>query len=388
MYFTQEDYKKIESWLLKNSVKDSDFQEAFSLKGKETVVVTQDGHNRKITVEDLSSELIKLGVSGFVNVSENFDVFGINLEEAIVLIPLTSRKRGIVITFYNTQGYWELYQFSGALNQWNNITLWKEIGKGTDTNNLATKEELNAKQDTISDLEAIRSGAALGATAIQSVKTINGQSVEGEGNITIEGGGSNITVDSKLSDTSENPVQNKVIYENLYGMNQQYIQMYEEQNRIFTNAINNVNTELLNKVDYITGKQLSTEDFTTALKTKLEGLNNYDDTSIQNAVNSLTTQINTLVSGDASTAIESFNEIIAFLNGVEDSESLDSIIAAIEQQIAGKQDKLVSGTNIKTINGESILGEGNITIKGGGVSEEYVNNAIASAITNTLNTAV
>ena len=33
--------------------------------------------------------------------------------------------------------------------------------------------------------------------------------------------------------------------------------------------------------------------------------------------------------------------------------------------IATKQDKLVSGTNIKTINGESILGSGNITINGG-----------------------
>ena len=33
--------------------------------------------------------------------------------------------------------------------------------------------------------------------------------------------------------------------------------------------------------------------------------------------------------------------------------------------ITTKQDKLVSGTNIKTINGESILGSGNITISGG-----------------------
>lgn len=32
------------------------------------------------------------------------------------------------------------------------------------------------------------------------------------------------------------------------------------------------------------------------------------------------------------------------------------------QDISGKQDKLVSGTNIKTINGQSILGSGNITI--------------------------
>ena len=33
--------------------------------------------------------------------------------------------------------------------------------------------------------------------------------------------------------------------------------------------------------------------------------------------------------------------------------------------LAGKQDTLISGTNIKTINGQSILGEGNIDIQGG-----------------------
>ena len=36
-----------------------------------------------------------------------------------------------------------------------------------------------------------------------------------------------------------------------------------------------------------------------------------------------------------------------------------------------KQDKLVSGTNIKTINNQSLLGSGNITIQGGGGGTEY-----------------
>ena len=36
------------------------------------------------------------------------------------------------------------------------------------------------------------------------------------------------------------------------------------------------------------------------------------------------------------------------------------------QDISGKQDKLVSGTNIKTINGQSVLGNGDIVISGGG----------------------
>ena len=51
-------------------------------------------------------------------------------------------------------------------------------------------------------------------------------------------------------------------------------------------------------------------------------------------------------------------------NGIVD---LGNVITS-HQDISGKQDKLVSGTNIKTINGQSILGSGNITISGGGGS--------------------
>ena len=42
------------------------------------------------------------------------------------------------------------------------------------------------------------------------------------------------------------------------------------------------------------------------------------------------------------------------------SKSYDNIIYS---QMLAKQEPLISGTNIKTINGESILGEGNIEIK-------------------------
>ena len=53
------------------------------------------------------------------------------------------------------------------------------------------------------------------------------------------------------------------------------------------------------------------------------------------------------------------------------------------QSLAGKQDVLVSGTNIKTINGTSILGSGDITISGssGGVTEDRVNELIAAYMT-------
>ena len=42
-------------------------------------------------------------------------------------------------------------------------------------------------------------------------------------------------------------------------------------------------------------------------------------------------------------------------------------LTAVETSLGNKQDILVSGTNIKTINGNSILGEGNLVIEGGGI---------------------
>ncbi len=162
------------------------------------------------------------------------------------------------------------------------------------------KNNWSNKQDRIEDIEDIRAGAEKGATAIQEHQDISGLA-------------------TKL--------------------------------------------ELNDKVDKVEGKQLSTEDFTTALKNKLNSLNNYDDTEINEAVNTLREDFNTLVSGDTTTAIKSFNDITAFLNGIEDSESLDSIIASIQLEIAKKQVELISGVNIKTINGQSILGSGNIQIE-------------------------
>ena len=58
----------------------------------------------------------------------------------------------------------------------------------------------------------------------------------------------------------------------------------------------------------------------------------------------------------------------------------------IDSALEGKQDSLVSGTTIKTINGNSILGEGNIEITGGTVdttmsdtSENAVQNKVIKA---------
>lgn len=124
MYFTQEDYKKIENWLHRNSVKDTEFQEALPFTGTELVTVVQDGHNRKVNIQEFINQLYKHGVEDFLNVTNTYRANNITLKEAINLIPAEARKEGQVITFLNTEGNWEIYQFTGKLNQWNNTTLW------------------------------------------------------------------------------------------------------------------------------------------------------------------------------------------------------------------------------------------------------------------------
>jgi hypothetical protein len=51
---------------------------------------------------------------------------------------------------------------------------------------------------------------------------------------------------------------------------------------------------------------------------------------------------------------------------------INSIGADVKNLFLNKQDKLTSGNNIKTINGTSILGPGNITIAGGSVSHTEI----------------
>ena len=149
-----------------------------------------------------------------------------------------------------------------------------------------------------------------------NIKTINNQSILGSGNISIESGTS-ITVDSALSTTSENPVQNKVI----------------------TNT-------------------LQTKANASDIPTKVSQLENDSKFATQEAV---VQGLATKADKDSLTSLESDITNLQTTVGNQDKS-----IIANAQAIQGKQDKLVSGTNIKTINNQSILGSGNISIEGGG----------------------
>ena len=128
MFFTQDDYKKIQQWLIKNSVRDTEFNEAYiPFNGNEIVSIVQGNQNKKVFLKDLVAQIFNLGVSDFINVSEKYDAYVIDLEEAIRLIPSGARKRGQVITFLNKENLWQIYQFKGALNQWNVLDQWEDL---------------------------------------------------------------------------------------------------------------------------------------------------------------------------------------------------------------------------------------------------------------------
>lgn len=109
------------------------------------------------------------------------------------------------------------------------------------------------------------------------------------------------------------------------------------------------------KVDKVEGKGLSANDFTDALKAKLEGLSNYDDTEVRALITAVSGRLDTILGDGASTAIDTFNEIEAFLAGITDTQTLTGLLQEQKQTIttetdnklANKVDK-VSGKGLST----------------------------------------
>lgn len=63
MYFTQDDYKRIDSWLKLNSIRDSDMPSTTTLQEEDTLVLTQKNgtkfQNNKIKASDFLSQIWK-----------------------------------------------------------------------------------------------------------------------------------------------------------------------------------------------------------------------------------------------------------------------------------------------------------------------------------------
>lgn len=126
------------------------------------------------------------------------------------------------------------------------------------------------------------------------------------------------------------------------------------------------------KVDKETGKGLSTNDYTTAEKTKLANLENYNDAEIKQDIVDL--GINKADKSEIPDVSGFYTKPNTGIPKTDLSSSVQTSLGKADtavQDISGKQDTLISGTNIKTINNTSILGSGNIEIQGGGGTSDY-----------------
>lgn len=66
MTFTKDDYEKIEKWLQDRSIKDTEFEAAEPLNGKEGVPIIQNGKNRIADLGVFSKQLVDEGIRGFM----------------------------------------------------------------------------------------------------------------------------------------------------------------------------------------------------------------------------------------------------------------------------------------------------------------------------------
>ena len=224
----------------------------------------------------------------------------------------------------------------------------------SDLNTLATKEELATKADT-SALSSKQDTLVSGT----NIKTINGDSILGSGNLVIQSGTSNWDdIQGKpqfavvATSGDYNDLINKPTIPDVSGLatKEEIADMETKSNAAATYATKG---EIPSLEGYLTETKAS-ETYATkqALGNKLDTATyNSEKAGFETKENAAATY---QVKGDYAT----------------------------KQEIAGKQDTLVSGTNIKTINGNSVLGAGDITIQAGGTIDTAMSDTSENAVQN------
>lgn len=84
------------------------------------------------------------------------------------------------------------------------------------------------------------------------------------------------------------------------------------------------------------------------------------DTAANNAIRGIQSSIDTLMSGNVSEAIDNFNEIIAFLNGVKDEDTLSGLLSKMQDSITAISDSIGVEGGICPLNSDGVIDDGYI----------------------------
>ena len=246
-----------------------------------------------------------------------------------------------------------------------------EVAKKTDipsTDNLATKDELTAVETVANNADTKADAATSRIESVETslgnkqdtlvsgtnIKTINSQSILGSGDLTVSGVSDEQAQEIAKIPTLETELAQKAnvsdvptLQTSLVGTTINYV--YSSGNMITSDncVVGNINNGDADadtlKVDiYSWGG-----GFAKVLKLP----------------SSTTTAAGVMTAADK-TKLDSIPETIPSQSEID---GIASNVSALQTAMNGKQPTLVSGTNIKTINGNSILGEGNLVIEGGGI---------------------
>ena len=224
----------------------------------------------------------------------------------------------------------------------------------SDLNTLATKEELATKADA-SALSSKQDTLVSGT----NIKTINGETILGSGNLVIQSGTSN--------------------WDDIQGKPQFAVVATSGNYNDLTNkpTIPDV-SDLATKQEIADMETKSNAAATYATKQEIPSLEGY----LTETVASETYATKQALGNKLDTA--TYNSEKAGFETKENAAATYQVKGnyATKQEIASKQDTLVSGTNIKTINGNSVLGAGDITIQAGGTIDTAMSDTSENAVQN------
>ena len=116
-------------------------------------------------------------------------------------------------------------------------------------------------------------------------------------------------------------------------------------------------SELVNDSGYIT--TADTQNFVTSGDVQTQINDSISGKADSSAVTAQISEVKAQIEAEIPTKVSSLENDLNFA-------STGDVKTQIDNAVSGKQDTLVSGTNIKTINNQSLLGSGNIEIQGGG----------------------
>lgn len=271
----------------------------------------------------------------------------------------SNRKNAIRVTEYGKLYYGDFEVSNLKTTNDAIVSLDNKLTPKITSNTTEITKLWSTLRDTNTNLNRLNETKQVTLVSGTNIKTINGNSLLGSGDLVIESGGGDVTAAGDNTFTGSNVFKKAVtLYTDAVNGNS------------MSATLDSYKLKLLNDLGGVYADLNITDDTAPylELKTAGHGKVKYTPESI----------IFTDTYGSSKTTT------LKFPGQGATADSIQTL--ATNEDLDKKQPLLVSGTNIKTINGQSILGEGDLEISGGGGTGSNAPVLISVASTNSYRT--